>query len=60
MYILYFGSNKDFEENKSRIEILTKVVLRVFLKKQTYGFRMAQGVKGFRKDFMGSVVKVFS
>ena len=25
-----FGSNKDFEERKSSIEILTKVVLRVF------------------------------
>jgi hypothetical protein len=38
MYILYFGSNKDFEENKSRIEILTKVVLRVFFLKKDLWF----------------------
>jgi hypothetical protein len=29
------------------------------MKKQTYDFRMANGVKGFPKDFMGRLVKVF-
>jgi hypothetical protein len=55
-----FGSNKDFEERKSSIEILTKVVLRVFFLKLIYGFRMAKDVKGFPKEFMGRLVKVFS
>jgi hypothetical protein len=31
-----------------------------FNEKQTYGFRMAKGMKGFPKDFMGRLVKVFS
>jgi hypothetical protein len=34
-----FGSNKDFEERKSSVETLTKVVLESFYK--TYGFRMS-------------------
>jgi hypothetical protein len=52
-----FGSNKDFEERKSSLEILTKVVL-VFL--QTYGFRMSIGRGSFPKDFMERIVKVFN
>jgi hypothetical protein len=58
MVSFIFGSSKDFEERKSSVEILTKVVLESFHK--TYGFRMAKGVKGFPKDFMGRLVKVFS
>jgi hypothetical protein len=60
MGILYFWLKQGFQERKSSIEILTKVVLESFNEKQTYGFRMAKGVKGFSKDFMGRLVKVFS
>jgi hypothetical protein len=52
-----FCSKKDFEERKSSIEILTKVVLRVFL--QTYGFRMSKGRRSFPKGFIGRLVKVY-
>jgi hypothetical protein len=55
-----FGSNKDFEDRKSSIEILLRWGYESFNEKQTYGFRMAKGVKGFPKDFMGRLVKVFS
>jgi hypothetical protein len=38
MGILYFfGSNKDFEERKSSLEILTKVVLESFYKPTILG-----------------------
>jgi hypothetical protein len=40
-----FGSNKDFEERKSSVEILTKVVLESFYK--TYDFRMSIGYSKF-------------
>jgi hypothetical protein len=53
-----FGSNKDFEERKSSVEILTKVVLESFYK--TYGFRMSIGRGSFSKGFKGRLVKVFS
>jgi hypothetical protein len=57
MCILYFCSNKNFEERESSIEILSKVVLKVFLWKQTYGLRKANGVKDF---LIGGLVNVFS
>jgi hypothetical protein len=53
-----FGSNGDFEERKSSIEILTKVVVESFYK--TYGFRMSIGRGSFSKGFKGRLVKVFS
>jgi hypothetical protein len=37
MGILYFGSNKDFEESKSSIEILTTVVLESLYKPMVLG-----------------------
>jgi hypothetical protein len=36
-YIYIYGSNKDFEERKSSIEILTKVVLESFYKPMVLG-----------------------
>jgi hypothetical protein len=37
IYIYIFGSNKDFEERKSSIEILTKVVLESSYKPMVLG-----------------------
>jgi hypothetical protein len=53
-----FGSNNDFEERKSSVEILTKVVLDSFYK--TYGFRMSIGRGSFSKGFIGRLVKIFN
>jgi hypothetical protein len=37
MCVYIYGSNKDFEERKSSIEILTKVVLESFHKPMVLG-----------------------